>query len=131
MVFGKGFKRKKSGTAQKRKGGQSYTNWQAARAQLQEPGDGDDIPNGDGTLIDSDVVGVAEEVGNVQDTVPDAAAAKKARKDDGWRTSRAVKAMSNKLAKEKEKYSKLKKQNVSLQKKHGLLNLRLVKRNTT
>ena len=70
MVFGKGFKRKKSRTAQKRKGGHSYANWQAASSETPEAGDGNDLLNGDDTQIDNDGVGMAEEVGNSQDAVP-------------------------------------------------------------
>ena len=52
MAFGKGFKRKASGNAQKRKGGRSYAIWKAANSQEAAVHADEDVPPADQANID-------------------------------------------------------------------------------
>ena len=136
MSFEKGFKRKASSNAQKRKGGQSYAIWKAANDAAVHTNE--DVPPADQVTNDvalgtsaginmPPVAQAADAIDEVSNTVLEdktgaqidehSTLAKKRRNDDNWRVKRAVVAMSKKLAKEKETSRKLKKQNTHLQRK--------------
>ena len=107
MVFSKKFKRKASGICPKRKGGSSYAAWKAANS------DADAAPLQDTTAAIADP---PQDVNAVDipaegDSNPHPQASKKRRKDENWRSNRAVVALTKKLSKEKDKKVQLIKAN--------------------
>ena len=110
MVFSKKFKRKASGITPKRKGGSSYSAWKTANT------DADAAPLQDTTagIADPPQDANTADIPAEEDSNPQAQASNKLRKDDNWRSNRAVAALTKKLSKEKEKKVQLIKANSSL-----------------
>ena len=95
MVFSKKFKRKASDITPKRKGGSSYSACKTANT------DADVAPLQDTTAgiadppQDADTTDIPAE----EDSNPQAQAFNELRKDDNWRSNRAVAALTKKLSK--------------------------------